>query len=85
METKLDNPLSLKPEELQEAMLKLRARKKLQSLLGMNKTGYKAFFSSRTQQAVGMRPGVQVLPSVASALNQPWATDLHRVRDGCDG
>lgn len=36
-------------------------------------------------RAVGMRPRIQALPSVASAPNQRWATDLCWIWGGRDG
>ncbi|MQU09523.1 hypothetical protein, partial [Pseudomonas helleri] len=52
-------------------------------LLGMNKNTVQRIFQLMGWQvrkrAVGMRPRIQALPSVASAPNQRWATDLCRI------
>ncbi|MCA0962396.1 IS3 family transposase [Salipiger bermudensis] len=37
------------------------------------------------KRAVGMRPRIQALPSVAAAPNERWSTDLARIWTGKDG
>ena len=58
-------------------------------LLGMNKNTVQRIFQLKGWQvrkrAVGRRPRIEALPSVATAPNQRWATDLCRVWDGKDG
>lgn len=58
-------------------------------LLGMNKNTVQRIFQLKGWQvrkrAVGMRPRIQALPSVAQAPNERWATDLCRVWGGRDG
>ncbi|RTE56206.1 hypothetical protein EI541_19885 [Xanthomonas citri pv. eucalyptorum] len=58
-------------------------------LLRMNKNTVQRIFQIRGWQvckrAVGKRPRIEALPSVASAPNQRWATDLCRVWGGKDG
>lgn len=58
-------------------------------LLGMNKNTVQRIFQLMGWQvrkrAVGMRPRIQALPSVARAPNQRWATDLCRIWGGRDG
>ena len=58
-------------------------------LLGMNKNTVQRIFQLMGWQvrkrAVGLRPRIQALPSVASAPNQRWATDLCRIWGGRDG
>jgi putative transposase len=58
-------------------------------LLGMNKNTVQRIFQLMGWQvrkrAVGMRPRIQALPSVATAPNQRWATDLCRIWGGRDG
>ncbi|WP_231583446.1 DDE-type integrase/transposase/recombinase [Luteimonas sp. FCS-9] len=58
-------------------------------LLGMNKNTVQRIFQLMGWQvrkrAVSMRPRIQALPSVASAPNQRWATDLCRIWGGRDG
>ena len=58
-------------------------------LLGMNKNTVQRIFQRMGWQvrkrAVGMRPRIQALPSVATAPNQRWATDLCRIWGGRDG
>nr|WP_238692476.1 DDE-type integrase/transposase/recombinase [Xanthomonas oryzae] len=58
-------------------------------LLGMNKNTVQRIFQIKGWQvrkrAVGKRPRIEALPSVASAPNQRWATDLCRVWGGKDG
>lgn len=58
-------------------------------LLGMNKNTVQRVFQLMGWQvrkrAVGMRPRIQALPSVAQAPNERWATDLCRVWGGRDG
>ncbi|WP_316679516.1 hypothetical protein [Ralstonia chuxiongensis] len=59
-------------------------------LLGFNKNTVQRIFQLMGWQVrkrpVGFRPRVQALPSVASAPNERWSTDLCRIwagRDGC--
>jgi putative transposase len=58
-------------------------------LLGMNKNTVQRIFQLKGWQvrkrAIGHRPRVQALPSVASAPDERWATDLCRVWGGRDG
>lgn len=58
-------------------------------LLSMNKNTVQRIFQLKGWQvrkrAVGMRPRIQVLPSVAQAPDERWATDLCRVWGGRDG
>ncbi|PAT41765.1 transposase [Vandammella animalimorsus] len=58
-------------------------------LLGMNKNTVQRIFQLKGWQvrkrAVGRRPRIQALPSVATAPDQRWATDLCRVWGGRDG
>lgn len=58
-------------------------------MLGFNKnTGQRVFQLMRWQvrkRPVGFRPRVQAMPSVASAPNERWATDLCRVWSARDG
>lgn len=58
-------------------------------LLGMNKNTVQRIFQLKGWQvrkrAVGMRPRIQALPSVAQAPDERWATDLCRVWGGRDG
>ncbi|MDH5821920.1 hypothetical protein QFW77_02790 [Luteimonas sp. RD2P54] len=58
-------------------------------LLGMNKNTVQRIFQLKGWQvrkrAVGNRPRIQALPSVATAPDQRWATDLCRVWGGRDG
>jgi hypothetical protein len=58
-------------------------------LLGFNKNTVQRIFQLRGWQvrkrAVGHRPRVQALPSVATRPNERWATDLCRVWAGADG
>ena len=37
------------------------------------------------KRAIGMRPRIDAVPSVATAPNERWSTDLARVRTGKDG
>jgi len=59
------------------------------ALLGFNKNNVQRIFQLRGWQVkkrpIGFRPSVQALPSVATAPNQRWATDLCRVWAGRDG
>ena len=52
-------------------------------LLGFNKNTVQRIFQIRGWQvrkrAIGMRPRIQALPSVAKAPNERWSTDLCRV------
>ena len=59
-------------------------------LLDMNKNTVQRIFQLKGWQvrkrAGGQRPRIQALPSVATAPDQRWATDLCRIwggRDGC--
>jgi putative transposase len=58
-------------------------------LLGMNKNTVQRIFQLKGWQvrkrAVGFRPRIQALPSVATAPDQRWATDLCRIWGGRDG
>ncbi|MGO1542405.1 MAG: hypothetical protein ACTH0Y_02495 [Luteimonas sp.] len=59
------------------------------ALLGMNKNTVQRIFQIMGWQvrkrAVGQRPRIQSLPSVALAPDQRWATGLCRVWGGLDG
>jgi putative transposase len=37
------------------------------------------------KRAIGMRPRIEAVPSVATAPNERWSTDLARVWTGKDG
>ncbi|HUH38302.1 MAG TPA: IS3 family transposase [Spongiibacteraceae bacterium] len=58
-------------------------------LLGMNKNTVQRIFQLKGWQvrkrAIGHRPRIQALPSVASQPNERWSTDLCRVWGGRDG
>ena len=58
-------------------------------LLGMNKNTVQRIFQLRGWQvgkrAIGMRPRIQALPSVATRPDERWSTDLCRVWGGRDG
>jgi putative transposase len=58
-------------------------------ILAMNKNTVQRIFKIKGWQvrkrAVGMRPRIQSLPSVAQAPDERWATDLCRVWGGRDG
>jgi|TARA_R110000851_G_C13003900_1_gene558579 putative transposase len=58
-------------------------------LLGMNKNTVQRIFQIKGWQvrkrAIGRRPRIEALPSVATAPDQRWATDLCRVWGGRDG
>lgn len=58
-------------------------------LLGMNKNTVQRIFQLKGWQvrkhAIGHRPRIQALPSVAQAPDERWATDLCRVWGGRDG
>jgi putative transposase len=58
-------------------------------LLGMNKNTVQRIFQLKGWQvrkrAIGHRPRIEALPSVATAPDQRWATDLCRVWGGRDG
>lgn len=58
-------------------------------LLGMNKNTVQRVFQLRGWQvrkrAIGFRPRIQALPSVATAPDQRWSTDLCRIWGGRDG
>ena len=58
-------------------------------LLGFNKNTVQRIFQLKGWQvrkrAVGMRPRIQAVPSVATAPNERWSTDLARVWTGKDG
>ncbi len=58
-------------------------------LLGFNKNTVQRVFQvcgwQGRKRPVGFRPRVQAMPSVASAPNVRWATDLCRVWTGRDG
>jgi len=59
------------------------------ALLGFNKNTVQRIFQLRGWQVkkrpIGFRPRVQALPSVATAPNQRWATDMCRVWASRDG
>lgn len=59
------------------------------ALLGMNKNTVQRIFRLKDWQVrkrpVRQRPCIQSLPSVATAPNQRWTTDLCRVWGGKDG
>ena len=58
-------------------------------LLRMNKNTVQRIFQLKGWQVrkrvIGMRPRIQALPSVATAPNERWSTDLCRVWAGKDG
>ena len=58
-------------------------------LLGMNKNTVQRIFRLKGWQVrkrpTGMRPRIEALPSVATAPDQRWSTDLCRVWGGRDG
>jgi putative transposase len=58
-------------------------------LLGFNKNTVQRIFQLQGWQvrkrAIGMRPRIQALPSVAKAPNERWSTDLCRIWAGRDG
>lgn len=58
-------------------------------LLGFNKNTVQRIFQLKNWQVrkrpVGMRPRIQALPSVATAPNERWSTDLCRIWAGKDG
>jgi putative transposase len=58
-------------------------------LLGFNKNTVQRVFQLKGWQvrkrAVGMRPRIEAVPSVATAPNERWSTDLARVWTGKDG
>ncbi|MBL3587829.1 hypothetical protein JMM61_21220 [Rhodovulum sulfidophilum] len=58
-------------------------------LLGFNKNTVQRIFQIKGWQvrkrAVGMRPRIQAVPSVAAAPNERWSTDLARIWTGKDG
>ena len=58
-------------------------------LLGFNKNTVQRLFQIKGWQvrkrAIGFRPRIEALPSVAQAPNERWSTDLCRVRAGKDG
>ena len=58
-------------------------------LLGMNKNTVQRIFQLKGWQvrkrALGRRPRIQALPSVAQAPDERWATDLCRIWGGRDG
>ena len=58
-------------------------------LLGMNKNTVQRIFQLKGWQvrkrAVGRRPRIEALPSVATAPDERWATDLCRIWGGRDG
>jgi putative transposase len=58
-------------------------------LLGFNKNTVQRIFQIKGWQvrkrAVGMRPRIQSVPSVAAAPNERWSTDLARIWTGKDG
>lgn len=59
------------------------------SLLGMNKNTVQRIFQLKGWQvrkrAVGHRPRIEALPSVAQVPDERWATDLCRIWGGRDG
>lgn len=58
-------------------------------LLGFNKNTVQRIFQLKHWQVrkcpIGMRPRIQALPSVATAPNERWSTDLCRIWAGKDG
>ena len=58
-------------------------------LLGMNKNTVQRIFQLKNWQVrkrpIGMRPRIQAPPSVATAPNERWSTDLCRIWAGKDG
>ncbi|ETD83956.1 IS3 family transposase [Rhodobacter capsulatus] len=58
-------------------------------LLGFNKNTVQRVFQLKGWQvrkrAIGMRPRIEAVPSVATAPNERWSTDLARVWTGKDG
>lgn len=58
-------------------------------LLGMNKNTVQRIFQLKGWQvrkrAIGFRPRIQALPSVAERPNERWSTDLCRIWGGRDG
>ena len=58
-------------------------------LLGFNKNTVQRIFRLKGWQvrkrAVGMRPRIQAVPSVATAPNERWSTDIARIWTGRDG
>ena len=58
-------------------------------LLAMNKNTVQRIFQLKGWQvrkrAIGIRPRIQAVPSVATAPNERWSTDLARVWTGKDG
>ena len=58
-------------------------------LLGFNKNTVQRIFQLKGWQvrkrAIGIRPRIQAVPSVATAPNERWSTDLARVWTGKDG
>ncbi len=58
-------------------------------LLGLNKNTVQRIFQIQGWQvrkrAIGIRPRIQALPSVAQAPNERWSTDLCRIWAGRDG
>lgn len=58
-------------------------------LLGFNKSTVQRIFQLKNWQVrkrpIGMRPRIQALPSVATAPNERWSTDLCRIWAGKDG
>ena len=58
-------------------------------LLGFNKNTVQRIFQLKNWQVrkrhIGMRPRIQALPSVATAPNERWSTDLCRIWAGKDG
>ena len=58
-------------------------------LLGFNKNTVQRIFQLKGWQvrkrAIGLRPRIQAVPSVATAPNERWSTDLARVWTGKDG
>ena len=59
------------------------------NLLGFNKNTVQRIFKLKGWQvrkrAIGKRPRIEAVPSVAAAPDQRWATDLCRVWGGKDG
>ena len=57
--------------------------------LGFNKNTVQRIFQIKGWQVrkrpIGMRPRIEVMPSVATAPNERWSTDLCRVWSGRDG
>lgn len=87
-------PAKVKPELAKPIKAMIEAEpsfgyRTVAALLGMNKNTVQRIFRLKGWQVrkrpLGQRPRIQALPSVATAPNQRWATDLCRVWGGQDG